>query len=115
MSTVFGKIIRGELPCHKVFENERILVFKDIAPKAPVHLLIVPKKEIVNLQAVPIEDLPLVAEMIAVAQQVAKDLGIEDGYRLVANNGSKAGQIVFHLHFHLLGGWKGSSHKEELE
>jgi histidine triad (HIT) family protein len=53
--------------------------------------------------------------MIAVAQQVAKDLGIEDGYRLVANNGSKAGQIVFHLHFHLLGGWKGSSHKEELE
>ncbi len=105
MTTVFGKIIRGELPCQKVFENERILVFKDIAPKAPVHVLIIPKKEIPNLQSVSKEDMPLVTEMVAVAQEVAEKLGVADGYRLVVNNGVKGGQIVHHLHFHLLGGF----------
>ncbi len=104
MTTVFGKIIEGKLPCDKVFENERVIAFKDIAPVAPVHILIVPKKEIPNLQAVQPEDLPLITECIAVAQQLAKEYEIEDGYRLLTNNGPEAGQVVFHLHFHLIGG-----------
>jgi histidine triad (HIT) family protein len=104
MSTVFGKIIRGELPAQKVFENERIIAIKDIHPAAPVHLLIIPKKEIANLQSVEPEDLPLMSEMIAVAQQLAREFGIEDGYRLQVNNGREGGQIIYHLHFHLLGG-----------
>jgi len=105
MSTVFGKIIRGELPCQKVFENERILAFKDIHPAALVHILIVPKKEIANLQSLEPEDLPLVGEMAAVAQKLAKEFGIdEEGYRFLTNNGPDAGQIVHHLHFHLIGG-----------
>jgi histidine triad (HIT) family protein len=110
MSTVFGKIVRGEIPCDKVFENERILAFKDIAPKAPVHLLIIPKKEIRSLEQVAREDFPLVAEMMQVAQQLAREFSIADGYRLVVNNGKKGGQVVEHLHLHLLGGGSFSSH-----
>lgn len=104
MATVFGKIIAGALPCEKVFENERILAIKDIAPVAPVHILIIPKKEISNLQALQPEDFPLIAEVISVAQQLAEEFDIEEGYRLLTNNGSEAGQTVFHLHFHLIGG-----------
>lgn len=104
MTTIFGKIIQGVIPCEKVFENDRIIAFKDIAPVAPVHILIVPKKEIPNLQSVQSEDLSLVAECIAVAQQLASDYDIEDGYRLLTNNGPMAGQTIFHLHFHLIGG-----------
>lgn len=104
MSTIFGKIIRKEIPSEIVFENERILVFKDIAPKAPVHLLIIPKKEIENLQSVSLEDMGLIVEMIQIAQNLAIEFGIQDGYRLLTNNGKNAGQIVMHLHFHLLGG-----------
>jgi histidine triad (HIT) family protein len=106
MSTIFGKIIAGELPCEKVFENERILAFKDIYPVAPVHLLIVPKKPIPDLQAVQEEDLPLIGEIILVAQQLAEEFDIVDGYRLLTNNGREAGQSVLHLHFHLIGGRK---------
>ena len=112
MSTIFGKIIRGEIPCDKVFENERILAFKDIAPKASVHILIIPKKEIRCLQEVSPEDLPLVAEMILVTQSLASQLGISDGYRLLTNNGRKGGQRVDHFHFHLIGGSLLSSHTE---
>lgn len=104
MSTVFGKIIQGKLPCKKVFENERILAIEDIAPAAPVHILIMPKKEIPSLQAMSEEDLPLVTEIITVARELAEELGIEDGYRLLTNSGAEAGQSVNHLHFHLLGG-----------
>ena len=110
MSTVFGKIIRGEIPCDKVFENERILAFKDVAPKAPVHILIIPKKEIRCLQEVSPEDLPLVTEMISVATQLASQFSVADGYRLVTNNGKKGGQVVEHLHFHLVGGELFSPH-----
>jgi histidine triad (HIT) family protein len=102
--TIFGKIIAGELPCEKVFENERILAIKDRYPAAPVHILIMPKKEIPNLQALQPEDFPLISEIISVAQKLAKEFEIEDGYRLLSNNGEEAGQTIFHLHFHLLGG-----------
>lgn len=106
MSTIFGKIIRGELPAKKVFENDRILAIEDRYPAAPVHLLIMPKKEIPNLQSVVQEDLALIAEIIEVAQQLAEEMGVADGYRLLTNNGPDAGQTIFHLHFHLLGGKK---------
>lgn len=104
MSTVFGLIIQGKLPSTKVFENERILAIEDIHPKAPVHILIMPKKEIKNLQSVEPHDLPLIGEMIQVAQEIAEEKGIADGYRLITNNGEKGGQIIHHLHFHLIGG-----------
>lgn len=104
MSTIFSKIINGELPCDKVFENERIIAFKDINPQAPVHLLIVPKEEIRNLQEVTPEQMPVIAEILEVAQQLAKKFEVEDGYRLLTNIGEDGGQTVFHLHFHLIGG-----------
>lgn len=104
MKSVFQKIIDGELPCDKVFENERIIAFKDIAPAAPVHILIVSKKPLENISQIEPEDIALVGEIMLVANQLAKEFHIEDGYRLITNNGSKAGQTVFHLHFHLLGG-----------
>ncbi len=102
--SLFSKIISGELPADKVFENERIVAFKDLYPAAPVHILIVPKKEIADIQSVSAEDLPLIGEMVAVAQTLAQRFGIADGYRLLTNNGLPAGQTIFHLHFHLLGG-----------
>lgn len=104
MKTVFSKIIEGELPCTKVYESEKVIAFKDINPIAPVHLLIVSKKPIPCLQAMEAEDYPLMAEFVEVAQKLAKQFGVEDCYRLVTNNGSGAGQIIFHLHFHLIGG-----------
>ena len=92
------------MPSEKVFENDRILAIKDIAPVAPVHILIIPKKEIADLQSVSKEDLPLIGEIIAVAQELAKKFKVTDGYRLLTNNGRGAGQVIFHLHFHLIGG-----------
>lgn len=106
METVFSKIIEGKIPCEKVFENEVILAIKDIAPQAPVHLLIIPKKPIANLSAMQEEDYSLMIEIVRVAKKLAKQFDLEKGYRLVTNNGSDAGQEVFHLHFHLLGGRK---------
>lgn len=102
--TIFSKIIRGELPADKVFENERIVAIKDINPAAPVHILIISKKVIPDLQSVSAEDLPLIGEMVSVAQSLAKRFNIIDGYRLLTNNGTPAGQSIFHLHFHLIGG-----------
>lgn len=104
MSTVFGLIIQGKIPSKKVFENERILAIEDIHPVAPVHILIMPKKEIPNLQSLEPADLPLIGEIIEVAQKIAEEKGITDGYRLLTNNGPDSGQTIFHLHFHLIGG-----------
>ncbi|MCB1072500.1 MAG: histidine triad nucleotide-binding protein [Chlamydiales bacterium] len=104
MSTIFGKIIKGNLPADKVYENERIIVIKDINPKAPVHLLLIPKKEYPSLQEVPKEDLSIIQEIIYVAQDLARKFDVADNYRLLTNIGTKAGQSVFHLHFHLIGG-----------
>jgi histidine triad (HIT) family protein len=104
--SIFSQIIRGELPAEKVFESEHIVAFKDINPAAPIHILIVPKKEIPNLQSVTTQDLPLISEMIIAAQTLAERFEIADGYRLLTNNGEAAGQTVPHLHFHLIGGRK---------
>lgn len=106
MSTVFGRIIRGELPCKKVFENEHVIAFHDIAPVAPVHILIVPKKEIPDLQSIEEQDLYLIGEVVKAAQWIAMVHGLEDGYRLLTNSGPDSGQAVLHLHFHLIGGKK---------
>lgn len=104
MSTVFGLIIQGKIPSKKVFENDRILAIEDIHPVAPVHILIMPKKEIPNLQSLEPHDFPLLGEIVQVAQQIAEEKGILDGYRLLTNNGPDSGQTIFHLHFHLIGG-----------
>lgn len=104
MTTLFGKIVKGEIPADKVFENDRILAFKDIHPAAPIHILIIPKKEIPNLQSLQPQDYPLLGEMVAVAQQLAVQYKITEGYRLLVNNGPGAGQTIDHLHFHLIGG-----------
>lgn len=104
MNTVFGLIIQGKIPSKKVFENERILAIEDIHPVAPVHILIMPKKEIPNLQSMEPHDYPLMGEIVKVAQEIAEEKGIADGYRLLTNCGPYAGQTIFHLHFHLIGG-----------
>ncbi|WP_213318624.1 histidine triad nucleotide-binding protein [Chlamydiifrater volucris] len=104
MTTIFGEIIAGKVPCDKVFENERFIVIHDKFPKAPVHLLIIPKKCVERFHDLSKEDLSLLSEAGAIAQQMAEKFNIADGYRLVINNGKEGGQCVFHLHIHLLGG-----------
>lgn len=106
MATIFKKIIDGEVPSEKVFENDTILAFKDINPVAPVHILIIPKKEIPNLQSMTEADFSLISEIVAVAQALAKRFDITNGYRLLTNNGPLSGQEIDHLHFHLIGGRK---------
>lgn len=104
MTTIFGKIISGELPAEIVYEDDDVLAIKDIHPHAPIHFLIMPKKEFKNLQSVGEKDLHLIGAVVRVAQILAAEYGIQDGYRLLTNNGPSAGQTVYHLHFHLLGG-----------
>lgn len=104
MSTIFGRIIKGELPADKVYEDENLIVIKDIHPHAPVHLLIIPKKEYSDLQSIPEDELEILTGVGRVAQKMATEFKIEKGYRLLTNNGATAGQTIFHLHFHLLGG-----------
>lgn len=104
MTTIFSKIISGELPAEKLYENEHVIAIKDINPAAPVHVLIITKKEIADFHALMPEDYFLLGEMAKAAHEVAVDLGIEDGYRLLTNIGPSAGQTIFHLHFHLIGG-----------
>ena len=106
MNTVFDKIIAGEIPCKKVFENERIIAFHDIVPAAPVHLLIVPKKPIQSLADASDEDAAILGECLIIARDLAKEFNILDGYRVITNSGKNSGQLVFHVHFHLLGGRK---------
>ena len=108
MSTIFSKIINKEIPANIVFESETILAFKDINPQAPVHILIIPKVEIPKVTDLKGKDHgKLLGEMVDAANSIAKDMGIaDDGFRLVFNCGNNAGQEVYHLHMHLLGGRK---------
>lgn len=102
--TLFSKIIRREIPADIVYEDDMALAFKDINPQAPVHILVIPKKPIPKLaDAVP-EDHALMGHLLLTAKRVAEQAGVGDGYRLVINNGEEAGQSVFHLHIHILGG-----------
>ena len=106
MTTLFGKIIRRELPAEIVYEDEWCLAFRDINPQAPTHVLLVPKKEIDKLSSATPEDQSLLGHMMLAAGKVARTLGVGDTFRLVVNNGAEAGQTVFHLHLHILAGRK---------
>jgi histidine triad (HIT) family protein len=100
---LFCKIIQGDIPSDKLYEDNEVLVFRDIAPAAPVHFLVIPKKHISGPSAVVEEDEQLMGKLIQIGNQIAKKEGIEQ-YRLVFNNGAEAGQTVFHIHMHVLGG-----------
>lgn len=103
--TIFGKIVRGEIPAKKVFEDDEVLAFRDITPQAPVHILIIPKREIPAVRDAKESDTNLLGKLLLTAAQVARQEGIEQrGYRLVINTGGDGGQTVNHLHVHLLGG-----------
>ncbi len=105
MDCLFCKIVKGNIPSKKVYEDESVFAFWDIAPMAPVHVLIVPKMHISSVNEVTSENSAVISHIYEVAAQLAKELGVaEDGYRIVTNCGKNAGQTVFHLHFHLLGG-----------
>ena len=104
METIFTKIINKEIPADIIYEDELALVFKDIQPQAPTHLLIIPKKPIPKLSDASPEDQELLGHLMLVAGEVSRMLELDDTFRLVTNNGANAGQSVFHLHLHLLSG-----------
>ncbi len=101
---LFCKIIRGEIPSKKVYEDEHTYAFDDINPQAPTHVLVVPKKHLRGLKEAAVEDAELIGYCQLAAANIARQRNIEDGYRTVLNVGPRAGQSVFHLHVHLLGG-----------
>ena len=101
--TVFARIIDRAIPAQIVFEDEQMLAFHDINPQAPVHVLVIPKKPIVSLAETDDSDGPLLGHLLIKLRNIAADLGLDDGYRVVLNTGADGGQEVPHLHFHLLG------------
>ena len=102
--TIFKRIIDGEIPADIVYEDEQCLAFRDISPQAPVHILIIPRKEIPSIDHLSDEDEQLVGHIYLVIKQIAAGEGLENGYRVIVNCGKEGGQTVDHLHFHLLGG-----------
>ena len=101
---LFCKIAAGEIPSTKVYEDETVLAFRDIAPQAPTHILVIPKTHMDSCNGVTAENSAVVAHIFEVIPQIAKAEGLENGYRVVSNCGPDAGQTVPHLHFHILGG-----------
>ena len=101
---LFCKIVAGEIPSTKVYEDETLLAFRDIAPQAPCHVLVIPKAHIADVNGITAENSAVVAHIFQVIPQIAKAEGLENGYRVVSNCGPDAGQTVQHLHFHILGG-----------
>jgi len=106
MDCVFCKIVKGELPAKKEYEDEEIVAFWDLHPKAPIHLLIIPKVHIENLGLMKEEDSRILGRLQWVARSLAEKMKIDDAFRLSTNSGSGAGQVIMHLHYHLTGGWK---------
>ncbi len=104
MDCLFCKIIAGEIPCSKVYEDDKVFAFNDIDPQAPVHVLIVPKEHIASADEVNETNSAVIAHIFEVAAKIAKEKGLADGYRIVNNCGDRAGQTVKHIHFHLMGG-----------
>jgi histidine triad (HIT) family protein len=102
--TIFKKIIDKEIPAQVVYEDDRCLAFRDVAPQAPTHVLVIPKKEIASLADLTDGDSELIAHIYLVIRDLARELGLDGGYRVVVNCGRDGGQSVDHLHFHLLGG-----------
>ncbi|MEB3261360.1 MAG: histidine triad nucleotide-binding protein [Cyanobacteriota bacterium] len=101
--TIFGRILRGEIPCDQVYADERCIAFRDVAPQAPVHLLVIPREHVVNLADAQDSQAELLGHLLLVAARVARQEGL-DAFRTVINSGAAAGQTVFHLHVHVLGG-----------
>lgn len=102
--TIFGKIIRREIPADIVYEDELCLAFRDVNPQAPVHVLLIPKSPYARLADVPASEQALLGHLLLKAGEIARAQGLGDAFRLVTNSGAGAGQTVFHLHFHILGG-----------
>jgi histidine triad (HIT) family protein len=102
--TIFKKIIDREIPAKIVYEDEHCMAFEDIHPAAPVHLIVIPKREIASVDDVEAEDEEAVGHLFLAMRKIAAKLGLDNGYRVVTNCGNDAGQVVMHLHFHLLGG-----------
>lgn len=102
--TIFGKIIRGEIPSEFIYEDEHCIAINDIHPQAPVHVLIIPKSGIPRLVDAKESDQALLGHLMVVAGKLATQLGVGDAFRLVVNNGAGAGQTVFHLHLHIIAG-----------
>lgn len=103
-SCLFCKIINGDIPATTLYEDDDVLAFRDISPQAPVHFLVIPKKHISGPAALTAPDDPLVGKMMRVGADIAAQEGIGAGFRVVFNNGASAGQTVFHIHLHVLGG-----------
>ncbi|XP_030384278.1 histidine triad nucleotide-binding protein 1 [Scaptodrosophila lebanonensis] len=102
--TIFGKILRKEIPCKFIYEDDKCVAFNDVAPQAPTHFLVIPKKPIAQLSLAEDGDAELLGHLMLVGRKVAKEVGLEKGYRVVINNGQHGAQSVYHLHLHFLGG-----------
>ena len=114
MSTIFDRIIQREIEADVVYEDDLALAFRDVAPQAPTHILVIPKKPVVNVASAADDDEDLLGHLLMVVRNVARDEGLaDDGYRIVVNNGVNGGQSVDHLHFHILGGRKIICHSED--
>ncbi|KAH8337557.1 hypothetical protein KR074_003621, partial [Drosophila pseudoananassae] len=102
--TIFGKILRKEIPCKFIHEDDKCVAFHDVAPQAPTHFLVIPRKPIAQLSLAEDGDADLLGHLMLVGRKVAKELGLAEGYRVVINNGKHGAQSVYHLHLHFLGG-----------
>ena len=102
--TIFAQIIDRQIPADIVYEDDECLAFRDVNPQAPVHILVIPKQPIARLVEAGADDQALLGRLLLTANQVAREQGVGDAFRLVVNNGAEAGQSVFHLHLHILGG-----------
>ncbi len=101
---LFCKIVKGEIPSDRIHEDDDVIAFRDIAPKAPTHILVIPRRHIPDAHALTDADGDILGKLFAAARRVADEAGLEKGYRVVTNIGPESGQTVFHLHFHVLGG-----------
>lgn len=102
--TIFGKILRKEIPCNFIYEDDLCVAFHDLCPQAPTHFLVIPKKTLTMLSKAESQDEALLGHLMLVGSKVCKDLGLDNGYRVVINNGKHGAQSVYHLHLHFLGG-----------
>ena len=112
MSCIFCQIIKKEMPADIIYENEQVVAFKDIHPKAPLHFLIIPKKHIPSVDHLEEEDKELMGELVLSAKKIAKEQGVSAAYKLVCNVGRAGGQIIDHIHLHLLAGWKSDKERD---
>ncbi len=106
MDCIFCKIIAGEIPSSKVFENDKVLAFKDISPQAPVHIIVIPKQHIDSIDKIDASNCDILCDIGLAIRKIAKEQGLENGYRVITNVGEDGAQSVKHLHFHILGGTK---------